>query len=73
MCIEDIKRALIWKLKKKYKNDEEVLISLLEDSRVNNNKLYGDCLVNCLLLLLKDNNDRQTVNLFINDLLRSLE
>lgn len=72
MCVEDIKRALIFKLKKKYKGDEEVLISMLEDSKLNNKKLYGDCLVNSLLLLLKDSNDRQTVNLFINDLLRSL-
>lgn len=72
MCIEDIKRALIWKLKKKYKGDEEVLINLLEDSKINNNKLYGDCLFNCFIMLLKDCNDRQTVNLFINDLLRVL-
>ena len=73
MCVEDIKRALIFKLKKKYKDDEEVLISILEDSKLYNKKLYGDCLVNCLLLLLKENNDRQTVDYFINDLLRSLE
>ena len=72
MTIEDIKRVLIWKLKKKYKGDEEVLINLLEDSKINNNKLYGDCLFNCFIMLLKDSNDRQTRELFINDLLRSL-
>ena len=72
MYVDDIKRVLIWKLKRKYKGDEEVLIRILEYSKVNNNKLYGDCLVNCLLLLLKDSNDRQTVDYFINDLLTKI-
>ena len=72
MCIEDLKRVLIWKLKRKYKGDEEVLISLLEDSKLHNNKLYGDCLFNCFIMLLKEYNDRQTVNLFISELLNSL-
>ena len=73
MCVEDIKRVLIWKLKKKYKDEEESLIRLLEDSKLNNyNKLYQDCLFNCFIMLSKEYNDEQTTDLFINDLLKGV-
>lgn len=70
---DNIKRVLIIKLKKKYKDDYEHLITLLEDVKLNNyNKLYGDYLFNCFIMLLKETKDKDTVGYFINDLLREV-
>ena len=69
--IEDLKRCLILKLKKKYKDDKRYLVSLLEDSLINNYKTtYGDCLLNTFVFILKETKDKQTIELFINDLLK---
>ena len=71
--VEDIKRALIWKLNKKYKGDESSLIKLLEDCKLNNySKLYNDCLLNCFIMLLKEVKDYKTVDLFIDNLTERL-
>ena len=72
--INDLKRCLIMKLKKKYKDDEGTLIAMLEDVLITDyNKQYDDCLFNTFILVVKESKDKQTIDCFINDLLRSLE
>ena len=72
--INDLKRCLIMKLKKKYKDDEGTLIAMLEDVLITDyNKQYDDCLFNTFVFIVKESKDKQTIGYFINDLLRSLE
>ena len=71
--IDELKRCLIYKLTKKYKGDESSLIKMLTDVKINNYKtIYSDCLFNCFIMLLREYNDRQTVDLFINTLTERL-
>ena len=72
--INDLKRCLMMKLKKKYKDDEGTLIAMLEDVLITDyNKQYDDCLFNTFVFIVKESKDKQTIGYFINDLLRSLE